>query len=195
MPPSFRHLPPELQAAYETLAAARRDALPTRRARLGRVLAYLILLAAGAAIGAGLVSSSMVTSKDNDFWRAALTVVSILSGFMVTTMVFTGKIDASKSLTLSELRDVTSKISYLLLYQIGTLANHLACLSVMLLLPALAAQFPMIGDSPTVIGLALLFVSIARSLLVPVQIIELHRFTHAALLREKSEEAKAKANL
>jgi hypothetical protein len=190
---SLRHLPPELQAAKETLAASCQDALPTRDARMGRVLLYLVLLAIGTSLGAVLVSFEIVSPAEKDFWRAALTAVSVLSGFMITTMVFTGKIDAAKSLSLSELRDVASKVNYLLLYQIGTLANHLACLSLMLLVPAVTAKWPTVGPSVAILCLGLFFVSIVRSIFIPIQIIELHRFTHAALLRDKRDEAKASA--
>lgn len=192
---SFRHLPPEMQAARATLAAARNDALPTRTARLSRILLYLALLAVGAFVGAALVSLEIVSPEDHQFWRAALTAISVLSGFMVATMVFVGKIDTAKSLSLSELRDVTYKSNYLLLYQIGTLGNHLTCLFMMLLVPSLADRWPIIGGSVATFCLALFFVSISRSMLIPIQIIELHRFTHAALLREKREEAVKQADL
>lgn len=192
---TFRHLPPELQAARETLAAARKDAMPTKDARMGRVVLYFILLAIGACVSATLVYFGIVSATDKDFWRAGLTAISVLSGFMVATMVFTGKIEAAKSLSLSELRDVASKANYLLLYQIGTLANHLVCLSMMLLVPSLATKWPLAGSPIAVACLALFFVSIMRSILIPIQIIELHRFTHAALLRDKREEAKSQADL
>lgn len=192
---TFRHLPPELQAARETLAAARRDALPTKDARFGRFVLYCFLLAIGAAAGLTLVYFGIVSATDKDFWRAGLTAISVLSGFMVASMVFTGKIEAAKSLSLSELRDVTSKANYLLLYQIGTLANHLICLSLMLLVPSLAAKWPISGSPIAILCLALFFVSIVRSILIPIQIIELHRFTHAALLRDKRDEAKSQADL
>lgn len=190
---SFRHLPPELQAAKTTLTASRRDALPTRDAHIGRLLLYVVLLAAGTSGGSALIHFGVVAASDKDFWRAALTAISVLSGFMITTMVFTGKIEAAKSLSLSELRDVASKVNYLLLYQIGTLANHLACLSLMLLVPALTAKWPIVGSSVAILCLGLFFVSIVRSLFIPIQIIELHRFTHAALLRDKRDEATTNA--
>lgn len=117
--------------------------------------------------------------------------LSVLSGFMVATMLFTGKIEVAKSLSLSELRDVAAKSNYLLLYQFGTLLNHLVSIVVALFLPAIALRAP--GASTLIICLALglFFVSMFRSLLIPLQILELHRFTHAALLREKREESRS----
>jgi len=191
---SFSYLPPELQAARQTLSAARKDALPTKDARMGRVALYVVLLAMGTLGGSVLVYFGIVSPTDKDFWRAGLTAISVLSGFMVATMVFTGKIETAKSLSLSELREVAAKSNYLLLYQIGTLANHLACLSLMLLVPSITVKWPIVGPTIAMVCLALFFVSIVRSMFIPIQIIELHRFTHAALLRDKREEAKRDAN-
>ncbi len=190
-----RFIPPEVSSAIETLAAARRDALPTFTARRGRVAFFLMTWAAGSFFGLILMNIGLVDAGDKDLWRAALTAVSILSGFMIATMLFTGKIEVAKTLSLSELRDVASKSNYLLLYQFGTLLNHFFCLIVMLLMPSLNLKWPLIASSVAVMACGMLFVSLARSVFIPLQIIELHRFTHAALLREKREEAGKTSNI
>ncbi|MBN8224683.1 MAG: hypothetical protein J0L89_07690 [Xanthomonadales bacterium] len=190
---SFRHLPPEIEAAKQTLSAACKDAMPTRRTRLNRVLLYVLILALGTLVGSILVSLGIVSPIDKEFWRAGMTTVAVLSGFMITTMIFTGKIEAAKSLSVTELREVTTKVTHLLLYQFGTLGNHLLCLFAMFVAPSLATRWPIAGDSITIACLSLFFVSIIRSIFVPMQIIELHRFTHAALLRDKRDEAKKDA--
>jgi hypothetical protein len=186
---TLRHLPPEIESARQTLVAACNDAMPTKRARLNRVLLYLVTFLLGIGIGTALVSYEVVMPADKELWRAGLTALSVLSGFMVATMVFTGKIEAAKSLSVTELRDVASKATHLLLYQFGTLVNHLVCLSGMFVAPSVAIRWLVAADSVAVVCLALFFVSIVRSIFLPLQIIELHRFTHAALLRDKREEA------
>lgn len=173
----------------ETLTAARQDALPTQGARQARLAFFFITLAVGCVLGLLLYLTGLVTPQDKDLWRAALTAVSVLSGFMIATMLFTGKIEVAKSLTISELRDVSNKANYLLLYQFGTLLNHFACIVVMLLTPAIHTRWPDIAPSASILACGLFFVSLIRSILIPLQIIELHRFTHAALLREKRDEA------
>ncbi|BDU17508.1 hypothetical protein [Lysobacter auxotrophicus] len=183
-------LPPEFQAAKETLRAARTEAIPTKAARRARVAGYVLLLVGGCCLAAALMAIGVLSADQKDFWRSGLTAISILSGFMVATMVFTGKIEAAKSLSLSELRDVAAKSNYLLLYQVATLANHLVCMPLMLLTPSVAERSANAGAVCAVLAFGLFFVSIVRSLLIPVQIIELHRFTHAAMLREKRDEAK-----
>lgn len=184
-----RLIPPEVSSAIETLTAARRDALPTSDARRSRVAFFLVTLAVGSFLGLMFMAIGLVGAGDKDLWRAALTAISVLSGFMIATMLFTGKIEVAKSLSLSELRDVASKSNYLLLYQFGTLLNHFLCLIVMLLMPAVSLRWPLVASSVAVMGCGLFFVSLTRSVFIPLQIIELHRFTHAALLREKREEA------
>lgn len=186
---SFRNLPPEIEAAKQTLVAAYRDSMPTRRAWLSRVLLYSVTLALGTLVGWALVAFGLVSPTSTDFWRGALTAISVLSGFMVTTMIFTGKIEAAKSLSATELREVASKVTHLLLYQFGTLANHLVCLVAMFFTPSFAARLPTAAESVAAISLAFFFVSIIRSIFVPLQIIEIHRFTHAALIRDKRAEA------
>ena len=186
---TFRHLPPEIEAARQTLVAACRDAMPNRRVRLSRVLLYLVTLLLGMVIGTTLVSLNIVSPTDKEFWRAGMTAISVLSGFMVATMVFTGKIEAAKSLSVTELREVAAKLTHLLLYQFCTLGNHLVCLFAMFVTPSIAARWSVAAESVAGVCLALFIVSIVRSIFIPLQIIEIHRFTHAALLRDKRDEA------
>jgi len=187
-----RFIPPEVSSAVETLTASRQEALPTSVSRRTRVAFFLATWAAGNLLGLFLISIGLVDASDKDLWRAGLTAVSVLSGFMIATMLFTGKIEVAKSLTLSELRDVASKSNFLLLYQFGTLLNHFVCLIVM---PSLNSRWPAVAPSIAVVAFGLFFVSMARSIFIPLQIIELHRFTHAALLREKREEAEKVADI
>jgi hypothetical protein len=186
----FPHLPPEIEAARQTLSAAYKDSLPTRGAWVSRILLYLITLGVGVVVAWVLVSLGVVSPKSSDFWRGALTAISVLAGFMVTTMVFTGKIEAAKNLSATELREVAAKVTHLLLYQFGTLTNHLVCLMALFFTPFVAAAWPRGSTIMASISLALFFVSIIRSMFIPLQIIEIHRFTHAALMRDKRDEAK-----
>lgn len=190
---SFRHLPPEIEAARRTLSAACKGAMPTRRAWLRRVISYVAIIFLGVLVGSFLVSFGVVTPTDKEFWRAGMTAVAVLSGFMITTMIFTGKIEVAKSLSVTELREVAAKVTHLLLYQLGTLSNHLICLFAMFVVPSVSARWSFAGESIAIACLALFFASIVRSIFVPLQIIEIHRFNHAALLRDKRDEAEKDA--
>ena len=86
----------------------------------------------------------------------------------------------------------TKKSNHLLFSQWITLINHIASLLGVAVILAIGESQP----APSywivcgVVGLFLL--SFLRSMLIPIQIIELHRFVHAALLREKQDEEGSK---
>lgn len=189
----MRGLPPEFEAAKQTLLAAARDAFPVVGSFRLQVSAYVLMLLLGMVGGAWLVGLDVLQPTAQEFWRGATTALSVLSGFMVATMVFTGKIEAAKSLSITELRQVAQKVNYLLLYQVVTLANHLFTILLLLIVPFIAARYSTLGAILAVVGVGLIVASVLRSVLIPIQIIELHRFTHAALLRDKSKEIAAQA--
>lgn len=173
-----------------------KEALPTTKRIAARAFLYFLLALTGSTIAWCLVAVGALEPASTDFWRSALTALSVLSGFMITTMVFTGKIDVSKSLSLTELREVTAKLNHLLLYQLFTLINHVFAIVGALFVPMIAAQWPSVAPISASLAFGIIFVSLARSVFVPLQILEMHRFTHAALLRDAEKEAaKAASNL
>lgn len=128
---------------------------------------------------------------DEEAVRAVVTVVAILAGFMITTILFTGRPNGLSSLTSHELRDVRDKVSYLVLSQCLTLASHVAC--VLFCLACIAAfessSFPL-WVGVTISGL--LFNSILRASILPLQIWEVHAF---AIDVEISERMKSERKL
>lgn len=187
---SPKYLPDEVQSAISTLKLSLASAMPTREALVRSVAFYAWLFCVGSWLGLASWGLGILSLSQSDFWRSAMTVLSVLTGFMITTMLFTGKADASKSLTFEQLKSFCSKSNYLLVSQFTTLLNHIFCI-IMIWLSTAAAQFSGVNiwcDSllPPLFGF--LAVSLLRSVLVPIQIIELHRFTHAALLNEKKKE-------
>ncbi|MEB1942416.1 hypothetical protein VDR83_11105 [Xanthomonas campestris pv. campestris] len=186
-------IPPEFESAKNTLRAASRDARLGANGFKAQLGGFIFMFLIGAVSGFLLISYGLIKPEVVDFWRAGATALSVLSGFMIATMVFTGKIEAAKSLSLSELRIVSGKINYLLLYQLGTLINHLFCILLMLVVPLVGVQSYWGGITVATLCCALFFVSISRSMLIPIQVIEIHRFTHAALLRDKKNEVSAAA--
>lgn len=125
---------------------------------------------------------------DEDVLRAVVTVVAILAGFMITTILFTGRPNGLSSLTSHELRDVRDKVSYLVLSQCLTLASHVACILFCLIFIGL---FDSSAKTPVWVGIVLsglVFNSILRASILPLQIWEVHAF---ALDVEISERIKA----
>ena len=115
------------------------------------------------------------TLVTDDVVRSILTFVAVLAGFMVTTILFTGKPNGLAALNSHELSEVRDKISYLVLSQCITLASHLASSIV-----AIVAILLPDTNSYTVVALALLAGSLLNSLLrafiLPLQIWEVHAF-------------------
>lgn len=181
---SFRHLP-EIGAARSTLSAANSDMVLAGSSRRARFAVFISLFSIGVCACAAALQFGLIDTPDRAFWRTCIMVLAILSGFIITTMVFTGKIEAFSLLSYSELRTVTNKITHLLLFQFGTLLNHLCCIAFVFLVPTISAHQPILSDGFAAIAIGLLAVSMFRSLLIPVQIIEIHRFNHAAMLRDK----------
>lgn len=125
---------------------------------------------------------------DEDALRAVVTAVAILAGFMITTILFTGRPNGLASLNSHELQDVRDKVSYLVLSQCLTLASHVTC--VLFCLVCIAA-FDDTCKLPLWVGAVvagLLANSILRASILPLQIWEVHAF---ALDVEISERMKA----
>ncbi|WP_146092717.1 hypothetical protein [Xanthomonas arboricola] len=186
-------IPPEFESAKNTLRAASRDARLGAGGFKAQIGGFIFMFLIGTVSGFLFISYGLIKPEVGDFWRAGATALSVLSGFMIATMVFTGKIEAAKSLSLSELRIVSGKINYLLLYQLGTLINHLLSILLMLVVPLVGVQSYWGGIMVGTLCCSFFFVSISRSMLIPIQVIEIHRFTHAALLRDKKNEVSSAA--
>lgn len=131
---------------------------------------------------------SIAENIDADVLRAVMTAVAILAGFMITTILFTGRPNGLASLNSHELREVRDKISYLVLSQCLTLASHISCVLFCL---ACISIFNGEAHLPLWVGVAVAgFVanSIMRASILPLQIWEVHAF---ALDVEISERIKA----
>lgn len=188
MPLSDKFLPDDLLAAARTIKNAAREAAPSPGVWLRYSFFYGVVFALGCIAGMLLQRLGVISSTSADGWKMATTLLTIVTGFMITTMLFTGKVEAAKSLNSVQVEQFTQKSNHLLFSQWITLVNHIVSLLGVAVILA-------IGDSQlscaywVVCGVVgLFFLSFLRSMLIPIQIIELHRFVHAALLREKQDE-------
>lgn len=129
---------------------------------------------------------------DEDVLRAVVTVVAILAGFMITTILFTGRPNGLSSLTSHELRDVRDKVSYLVLSQCLTLASHVICVLFCLICIAIFDDSMKSSVWVGVVLSGLLFNSIMRASILPLQIWEVHAF---ALDVEISERIKSEKRI
>lgn len=182
-------LPDEILAAARTVRDSYVHAAPHRALRSRYLAFYLSVSAVGCWVGAIFQLVGVVGAESGEFFKTMLTTLAVLTGFMITTLSFTGKAEAAKSLTLEQLREFARKSNHLLFSQLVTLATHLVGISVILLLLLLKDTYPVASSMLCTVTFGLFLASLLRSFLVPVQIIELHRFTHAALIEDKRQDA------
>lgn len=100
----------------------------------------------------------------------------LLAGFLVTLMLFTGRLGATDGLDIEALRNYGSRLRYLLVSQAVTLvcAMSVAMLAIFYLIISFGSA-PLLVHSTTLALLGGCLVQcVARSLLLPVQIFELH---------------------
>lgn len=139
------------------------------------------------------------SSKDlsllKDVTTAFITVVTVLSGFVVTLMLFTGRGEGANELGLDDAETYVDKLIFLQFTQIFTLIVHVFCvvLSVAFLLAVAsgidAFSSRIIFSSST----AFMALSIVRTLLMPFQIFEVHLFELTVLKQMKREEFRKKS--
>lgn len=186
-------LPDDLLSAIRTVRNAAREAAPARSVWLRYAFFYGTTFAVGMFAGHLLQHFGIMSSSSEDGWKMATTLLTIVTGFMITTMLFTGKVEAAKSLNSVQLERFTRKSNHLLFSQWITLLNHIGSLLGVAVILAIGDSHPAVSYWIVCGVVGLFFLSFLRSMLIPVQIIELHRFVHAALLREKQEEEGSKA--
>lgn len=182
-------LPDEIGSAISTVRSSFCAAAPHRAIWTRYLAFYLSMFGAGCWIGYVLQSLFIISDNSGEFWRACLTVLAVLSGFMIATMSFTGKAEVAKSLTLDQLCSFTEKSNHLLFSQLLMLCNHIASSLIIGLIILTQSSGYFFTSSLITLAFGALICSIVRSLLVPIQIVELHRFAHRALIEEKKAEA------
>ncbi|MFD1069941.1 hypothetical protein ACFQ2D_08350 [Luteimonas composti] len=187
MPLPDHVLPDDLVSAARVVRAAACDAAPAGAVWVRYVGFYgLLLLVAGG--GGYLLQKHGWIAASADGWKAVITLLTIVSGFMITTMLFTGKVEAAKSLHSVQLKQFVRKSNHLLFSQWLTLINHIVSLGVVGAVTGLHESAASVAYWLVPVAFGVLALSFVRSMLIPLQIIELHRFVHAALIDEKQRE-------
>ena len=192
MPLSDKLLPDDFLSAARTLKSAASEAAPSAGVWIRYAFFYGAVFSLGFGGGHLLQNLGVVSSASSDGWKMATTLLTIVTGFMITTMLFTGKVEAAKSLNSVQIGLFTQKSNHLLFSQWVTLVNHILSLLGVAVILAIGDTVPRIGHWVVCGVMGLFFLSFLRSMLIPVQIIELHRFVHAALLKEKQDEEGSK---
>lgn len=132
----------------------------------------------------GAVPASLAAPTVMNFTEGALGAIfggllaffGLLVGFLVTLMLFTGRLGTVSSLSVEELRSYGSRLRYLLVSQSVTLACAMSGAALCILyLVVFFAKAPLLMHSITLSALGgVLMLCAFRSLLLPIQIFELH---------------------
>lgn len=185
---AMNKFPDDVQAALVTIKVATSEAWPHRAMRSRYAAFYLWVFATGSWLGSLAVLMFGLDGGNSEIWKNTITALSVFCGFMIATMLFSGKIEVAKSLTLEQLRHVAAKSNHLLVSQMATLGCHFLSLASVSIVTGFHDVSPALSGYVIPVAFGFLAVSIIRAMLIPVQIIEIHRFVHAALLEEKRRE-------
>ncbi|MBA0099822.1 hypothetical protein WH218_12210 [Stenotrophomonas indicatrix] len=186
-------LPDELQSASTASMRLFAAANQTSHFWLKQFTGMAVPFGFGVAAGVLMLNRLIKPSEMEDFREIVvgiLTFVSVLAGFMVTLMLFTGRTAGAGSLSVGQTPKYIDKVTYLLFSQALTLAVHIVCAAVCLIWLLLNA-IESAGVATTVmffVALGLIVLSMARSLLLPFQIYEVHQFEFESLLESKIAE-------
>ncbi|WP_206862580.1 hypothetical protein [Lysobacter changpingensis] len=161
------------------------------------LIAFAVPLSVGAWVGWHVAPAFMSAQRENTLFALLAGVIalgSLLAGFMVTLMLFTGRIEQASALTLEELQAYARRIKFLLSSQAQTLfAAVLSAVFAIVWLCFFALSLDVAAQR--IVG-AVCFgftaVALLRCILVPLQIYEIHEATldDAVADRIKQEQEK-----
>ncbi|WP_206203233.1 hypothetical protein [Thermomonas sp. HDW16] len=174
----MRLLPEEWTASWSALRA-----MGGLTAGIGfsarHALALAVPLAIGALVGWQVAPAFASVQRENTLFALLAGVIalgSLLAGFMVTLMLFTGRIEQATSLTLEELQAYTQRIKFLLSSQAQTLfAAVLSAVFAIIWLCCFALGVDATGQRiVAAVCFGFTVVALLRCILVPLQIYEIH---------------------
>ncbi|WP_183427204.1 hypothetical protein [Luteimonas sp. RC10] len=159
--------------------------------------ALMIPLALGGWAGWSIVPAFAIAQREDALFALLAGVIalgSLLAGFMVTLMLFSGRIDNASLLTLEELEAYTERIKFLLSSQAQTLfASVLSAAFAITWLCFYALQLDQVTQR--IVGASCFgftFVALLRCVLVPLQIYEIHEASLDDAVSDRRERERAK---
>lgn len=163
---------------------------------LKQAIAIFIPIISGYLISKWLIQTFILSvnqEKLNNLSTAvgsSMAVITVLAGFTVTLMLFTGRASSTKSLTADTAQTYVDKVTYLLFSQALTLVLHVisivSCLTWIFIQSLHKDQLA----SPFILSITagLIFLSLLRTLLLPLQIFDVHQFELRGMVDEKIQE-------
>lgn len=187
-------VPDEIQSAKHAASELVKVASKTSHFWLKQFVASVLPLVAGGVTAYLVLSKASVQSSPeglDSVVSSILTLASVLAGFMVTLMLFTGRTTGTSSLTVDQLPRYIDKITYLIFSQAFTLFilifTSMLCIMWMVISSETTAWSPYIIIFGAVIS-GFIVLSLLRVILLPFQIYEVHRFELDSIYEEKVKE-------
>lgn len=184
-------VPDEMQSAFSAAKSMLAEATLTSHFWIKQIFAALVPAALGFYLAWYLTSADINIDYDNlrSIVYGIMTLVTVLAGFMVTLMLFTGRSASASSLPIDDAQRYVGKVKYLLFSQAATLAAHV--LVIVAAIGWLTADIVSSEDIYQRIFFAsfsgAFFLSLIRTLLLPFQIYEIHEFELNAMIDEKKK--------
>lgn len=150
----------------------------------------------------GAIPGALCSDAVREFSEGAIAAIfggilafsGVLAGFLVTLMLFTGRLGTTQALTLESVRSYGSRLRYLLVSQAATLMYMMAVAVL-----AVLYLFVSFADAPLIVHSVLLALlagglasGVVRSVLLPIQIFELHDAYLDDELAAKAQEVDAR---
>lgn len=185
-------LPSEWATWGEVAGEMGRFRSPDRRERLRNRFFSVFVFALGAIPGA-LASPSVMKLSEGALgavFGGVLAFCGLLVGFLVTLMLFTGRLGTVQTLSVEDLRSYGSRLRYLLVSQAVTLACAMICavLCIVYLVVYFLGAPLLLHSASLAMLLGSLILCLARSALLPIQIFELHDAHLSDELSAKAED-------
>lgn len=173
-------LPPVIGRAVHTGAGIGRDGSQEPRAYPVRIAVFVFIL-----VGSNMIARNV--DLDKEFVASALTALSILAGFLMSVLLFTGNVDILSQLDHNAVSHVAERLSALLRFQSKTFFVYM--LSIFICLVWFLTPNGMIRTGVETLALTSIVYSLLRSLLLPLQLYELHSFRFKNVVQDRKKAA------
>lgn len=154
------------------------------------IVLNFVVMASGYAIGL-LIHQAI----DADVIGSILTFCGVIIGFVITSMLFSGKSEYVERLTLEQTKKYCLKTKYMLLSQSNTLFAYIFC-SIFLVVSLILIKLSLGSYAAYTIALSISYLSLGgyRTLVLPYQIYEVHAFALESIASDARDRAKRESS-
>jgi len=186
-------IPDDWQSATKARSDIIQQSKQPQNGKAKQIVAFVIPIITGALIG---IYSYPFIKKD--VIVAIITISGVLAGFVITLMLFTGRVSGSDSLDYEASIAYRAKITYLLWSQLNTFGSYIITVLICIAWIAITENGARLSNTHSdyhislnvlsVIVTSFTALSMVRTYLLPYQIYEVHKFSLDALVKSKEKE-------